>query len=72
MRRNVSVEPVPGSRERDSGNLGKLVGFLEAFAGIRLQRVNRVPIDSQIGPHSLLQHLVSFTLHSFFRLHKGC
>jgi len=71
MRGNVRVEPVPGSREGYSGNLGKLVGPLEALAGIRLQGVHRIPVDSQIGSHALLEHLVSLTLRGFLRPHQG-
>jgi hypothetical protein len=67
----MGVEPVTRGFIGDPGDLSQFVGFLEAPPGMLDQRVNRFPIDAQIGPHSGLQHLMSLTIQGFLRLHRS-
>jgi hypothetical protein len=67
----MGVEPVTRGFIGDPGDLSQFVSFLEAPPGVLDKRVNRFPVDPQIGPHSSLQDLMSLTIQDFHRLHRS-
>ena len=69
MRCDMRIEPVAGSFEGDSSTFGQLVSSLKILSCTLFQRFHRIFVDTQVGPHSRLQYLVSLAIQGLLRLH---